>query len=252
MLLRTTPFAESDLIVQLFTADHGKVSALARGARKSQRRFAGALGLLVVASYQLRPRPRADLWTLESATVVREWTALAADVAAVAHASYAVELVRELTPAEQPEPDVLALLIELHDALAARGPSPSLLRAFELRLLEVIGSAPSLDRCIACGARDAIDAPGTVFDPGRGGVACARCAPGCRGTGIRPLPATARSYLVAVRQVDSLADAAVHDDDVDAAHDRAIVRDCLVGMIVGLIGHPLRTVEFIAKMRAHP
>jgi DNA repair protein RecO (recombination protein O) len=250
MVLRATPYGESDLIVHLFTVDHGKVSALARGARKSQRRFAGALGLLVLGQYQLRQRRRgAELWSLESAHVVREWTSLATDVAAVAHASYAIELVRELLPAEQPEPAALALLVELHEALAAHGPSPSVLRAFELALLDAVGSAPSLDCCVGCGATDSLDLPSVIFDTGRGGVACPGCAALTRTSGVRALSPAARHYLLAVRAVPLLSAAAALDADGDLIHDRQVARDCLVAMLVGLIGHPLRTLEFIAKMR---
>ena len=49
VVLKTTPLRESDLLVVLYTATHGRVAAVARGARKSQRRFAGALQLLADA-----------------------------------------------------------------------------------------------------------------------------------------------------------------------------------------------------------
>jgi DNA repair protein RecO (recombination protein O) len=251
MVLRATPYGESDLIVQLLTVEHGKVSALARSARKSQRRFGGALGLLVLGRHELRQRRRgAELWSLESSAMVREWTALAADVAAVAHASYAVEVVRELLPAEQPEPAALALLVELHDALAAGGPSPSVLRAFELALLDALGSGPSLDRCVGCGAGDTLDLPGTILDVGRGGVACPGCAALTRSSGVRALSPAARRYLLAVRDAPSLAAAAALDGDDDLVHERHVARDCLVAMVTGLVGHPLRSLDFIAKMRS--
>ncbi|MBC7973578.1 MAG: DNA repair protein RecO, partial [Myxococcales bacterium] len=76
VVLRTAPLRESDLLVTLYTNVHGRVSAVARGARKSQRRFAGALSLLVLGRYQLGRKPRGELWSLESADVVREWTQL--------------------------------------------------------------------------------------------------------------------------------------------------------------------------------
>ena len=53
VVLKTTPLRESDLLVVLYTATHGRVAAVARGARKSQRRFAGALQLLVLGRYQI-------------------------------------------------------------------------------------------------------------------------------------------------------------------------------------------------------
>jgi DNA repair protein RecO (recombination protein O) len=245
LLLRSTAFGEADSVVQLFTREHGRISALARAARSSRRRFAGTLGLLVLADFDLRQRPRADLWSLESAIIRREWTALAGDVVAVAHLSYAIEIVRELSPIGVAEPRLLDLLIELHDTIAAHGPSAPVLRALELAILDVLGHAPVLDACAACG-----EAPGegAVFDPGRGGVLCARCAATSRGAGVRGLSEGARQLLVAVRAAPTLGDAialAAQFDDTD----RAVARDAMVGMIVAQVGRPLRSVEFIAKLR---
>ena len=132
VVLRTTPLRESDLLVVLYTDRHGRISAVARGARKSRRRFAGALSLLVLGRYQLGRRPRGELWGLEAADVVREWTQLSADVVAVAHASYVAEIVGAVLPAEAPEPHALDVIVALWDALAAGGPSPGALRAVEI------------------------------------------------------------------------------------------------------------------------
>src|SRR6478736_1057727 len=139
VVLKTTPLRESDLLVVLYTETHGRVAAVARGARKSTRRFAGALQLLVLGRYQLGRRPRGELWGLDAAEVVREWTQLASDVIAVAHASYAVELVAALLPPEAPDPEALELIVALWEALAAGGPSPGALRAVELVLLDLAG-----------------------------------------------------------------------------------------------------------------
>src|SRR5277367_3083781 len=113
VVLRTTPLRESDLLVVLYTETHGRISAVARGARKSQRRFAGALHLLVLGRYQLGRRPRGELWGLDGADVVREWSQLAGDVFAVAHASYVAELVGALLPPEAPDPHALDVMVGL-------------------------------------------------------------------------------------------------------------------------------------------
>src|SRR5215510_9121329 len=110
VVLKTTPLRESDLLVTLYTSTHGRIAAVARGARKSQRRFAGALQLLVLGRYQLGRRPRGDLWGLDGAEVEREWIQLAGDVFAVAHASYVAELVAALLPPEAPDPHVLDVI----------------------------------------------------------------------------------------------------------------------------------------------
>ena len=249
VVLRTTPLRESDLLVVLYTETHGRVSAVARGARRSQRRFSGALSLLVLGSYQLKRPARGELWSLDGAEVEREWTRLASDHIAVAHASYIVELVGALLPPETPDPHALALIVAVWDSLAAQGPSPGVLRAVEMALLDLGGHRPAIDACAACGNRD-LDA-GAMFDPGRGGAVCRRCAPISRAAGVRPLDASVLAYLRSVAALAEPADGRALDTDPRfAPADRIVARDSLVAMITGLVGRPLRSLEYIAKLGA--
>jgi DNA repair protein RecO (recombination protein O) len=249
VVLRTTPLRESDLLVVLYTDTHGRVSAVARGARKSQRRFAGALSLLVLGRYQLGRRPRGELWGLESADVVREWTRLAGDVVAVAHASYVAELVASLLPAEAPEPHALDIIVALWDALAAGGPSPGALRAVEIALLDLAGHRPAIDSCAACSRTEL--GQGAVFDPGRGGAICRTCAAHSRNTGVRPFNPATRAYLHAIAELDTpLAARALDGDPRFTAADRTAGRDAIVAMVAGLVSRPLRSLEYLAKLGA--
>ena len=247
VVLRTSPLRESDLLVVLYTDVHGRISAVARGGRRSQRRFAGALSLLVLAKWELGRKPRGELWSLESAEIVREWTQLASDVVAVAHASYVAELVGALLPAESPDPHALDVIVALWDSLAEGGPSPGALRAVELALLEIAGHRPAIDQCAACGEREL--ASGAVFDPSRGGAICRRCAATSRGAGIRPLDPQTRAYLHAIVEHDAPGAArAVDTDPRFTQADRHAARDALVGMVTSLVGKPLRSLEYIAKL----
>jgi len=249
VVLRTTPLRESDLLVVLYTDTHGRISAVARGARRSQRRFAGALSLLVLSKLQLGRRPRGDLWSLEGAEIVREWNQLSGDVVAVAHASYVAELVGALVPPEQPEPHALEVIIALWDALAEGGPSPAALRVVELVLLDLGGHRPAIDQCAACGATD-LDA-GAVFDPTRGGAICRRCAASSRGPGVRAFEPATRAYLRAVSETETpTAARAIDTDPRFAQADRAAARDAMVAMVQSLVGKPLRSLEYIAKLGA--
>lgn len=248
VVLRTTPLRESDLLVVLYTDRHGRISAVARGARKSRRRFAGALSLLVLARYRLGRRPRGELWGLESADIVREWTQLSSDVVAVAHASYVAELVDALLPTEAPEPHALDIIVALWDALAAGGPSPGALRVVELALLDLAGHRPAIDRCAACGGEIG---PGAVFDPRRGGAICRACAAQSRAVGVRPYEPATREYLEAVVAAGGpLAAQAVDADPRFTPADRTAARDALVAMLTGLVGRPLRSLEYLAKLGA--
>lgn len=247
VVLRTTPLRESDLLVVLYTDAHGKISAVARGARRSRMRFAGALSLLVLGRYELGRRPRGDLWGLESAEVVREWTRLSSDVIAVAHASYVAELVGAILPAEAPEPHALELIVALWDSLAEGGPSPGALRVVELAMLELAGHRPAIEQCAVCG-RTELDS-GAVFDPVRGGAMCRRCAATSRGPGVRPLEPGTRAYLREIIALDTPGAArAIDADPRFAPADRTAARDALVAMVQSLVGRPLRSLEYLAKL----
>ncbi len=247
VVLKTTPLRESDLLVTLYTEQHGRISAVARGARKSQRRFAGALQLLVLGRYQLGRRPRGELWSLEAAEVEREWHALASDVVAVAHASYIAELVGALLPAEAPDPEAIAIIVALWDSLAAGGPSPAVLRAVELSLLELAGHRPALDGCAACGQ---VELAGAVFDPERGGAICRRCAAHSRTAGVRAIDAAALDYLRAIAAAGIEGARACDGDPAFAPGDRRTAREALIAMVTSLVGKPLRSLDYIAKLGA--
>jgi len=246
VVLRTTPLRESDLLGGQQHAEHGRITAVARGGRKSQRRFAGALQLLVLGRYQLGRPPRGELWNLESADIVRDWHPIASDVVAVAHASYIAELAGALLPTETPEPHALELVVALWDALAAGGPSPAVLRTIEIALLDLAGHRPALDACAACG-RSELDA--AVFDPIRGGAICRTCAAISRNAGVRPIDAGALAYLRAAAAVEAPGDARPLDSDPRfTPGERTAAREALVAMAQHLVGKPLKSLEYIAKL----
>jgi DNA repair protein RecO (recombination protein O) len=244
IVLRTAPVREADLVVTLYTDVHGRVSAIARGARSSRRRFAGTLSLLVLGRYELARR-RGELWELSGAEIVREWTRLASDHVAVAHASYVAELVGALLPPEAPDPEALEIVVALWDSLAEGGPSAAALRACELALLELAGHRPALEQCAVCGEPE-LDVGG-VFDPARGGAICRRCAATSRGPGVRPLARQARHYLLAIAARDNISAARAVDAGFEAV-DRLAAREALVAMVTGLVGRPLRSLEYLAKL----
>ena len=251
IVLRKIAYAEADLIVTLLCREQGKLSALARAARRSQRRFGAALELFTVSTVELRPHRGSELWTLSSAETSESFADLCRDMASLAHASYATELVRELSAAEQPEPAMFDLLVELFRTLTRRGARVDVLRAFELGLLDLVGLAPSLEVCASCGRADsfALDR-GAVLDASRGGAVCSSCATASRGTGVRPLGAGARAILVAAqraaRDPGGLAAVEVRGDDAEEA------RDAMLVLITHHLGRSLKTVEFIGKLGRGP
>src|SRR5215831_500596 len=197
ILLGSVAYGDADRVVTLMTRSHGKVGAMARGARRSRTRFGGALGPFVVAEAMLRERRGAELMLLDSYHVRRDFSRLALDVVKMGHASYATELLRELSPPHRADEALFELLVELYQAVSDHPPRADTLRAFELKLLGELGLRPALDRCVGCDTIDGAELDRAIVDAGRGGLLCPRCAGGARGT-VRTVPPAARARLLLV------------------------------------------------------
>jgi len=151
IVLRAINYGESDRVVTLIGRATGRLSALARGARKSQKRFGGGLGLCAVGDAGLRERHGAELLTLERFDLRESHASFATDIARMAHAAYVAELVSKLCAPRQVELEVYDWLLAFLGALDRHGASAERLRVFELGLLARLGFGPMLETCAVCG-----------------------------------------------------------------------------------------------------
>jgi len=243
VLLGSVDYGDADRIVTLYTRSHGKVGAMARAARKSRQRFGAALAPFVVAEATLKERRGAELMLLEGYHAVRDFSRLGLDVVRLGHASYATELVRELSAPHRADPALLELLVEPYQVAAEHPPRADTLRAFELRLLAELGLAPALDRCVGCDTTAPAALDRAILDAARGGLLCLACAAGARGT-VRALPAEARQRLLLVRS-GSLADAAARPP---APATELPAREALHALLGAHLAGPLRSLEFLKKL----
>lgn len=237
IVLRRVAYGEADLVVTLLGLDTGRVSALARAARKSSRRFSGGLEPALAGAVRLRERPGAELLGLEGFDARTGRPGLAADLAKAAHAAYAVELCDRLCPPRQPEKAVYVWLDEFLSRLDAGSATAERLRIFELGLLRALGLGPSLDRCAQCG-RD----PGgeeVCWLPRAGGVLCRDCGVGAERMSAGTRRALARLNVASLPEGDT------------TTLDRTVANACRRAVLALLREHvhgPLRSLDFIEKM----
>ncbi len=171
----------------LLTERSGSVSVMARSARKSAKRFQGALEPFGVIDAEI-VLGASEVGRLGSARLVRGFPAILASLPAMAIAGRALELVRDATPPRESEPDLLEAVIELFEALCAR-PDESARVAFVIRYLALLGLAPQLESCGKCGKRPG-DGRSSLFDPASGSIVCRAC-----GGGPLLVPASTRALM---------------------------------------------------------
>ncbi len=173
LVLSSVDYGEADRVVTFLTAENGKVPAIAKNARKSKRRFLGALELFTWLSIQIT-QSKGALYRLESANVLNGFGGLRNDMETLVYASYSAELTRELSREKEPQPILFDLLRGFLTDLAEGGKGMVELISFELKALAAAGFMPRLDCCVCCGTRG----KEFRFDAQQGGVLCLPCAKG--------------------------------------------------------------------------
>ncbi len=239
VILRATNFGEADKVVSFLGRTTGKVNALARGARKSNRRFAGGLGLGAVGEADIREREGADLALLEGFETSAANIELGSDLGRTAHAAYALELCDRLCPSRHPEPEVFDLVVDFLARLLARGARVERIRGFELGLLRALGLGPLLKECAGCGRSD-FGAEVVRWLPQEGGIVCGACA--TKGTALFP------AVRCALAKLDG-ADLESTESLVLSREENAGCREALLELLRGHIPGPMRSLDFIEKLR---
>lgn len=176
LLLRKVEHGETDLVVSFFTEALGRVSALARGARRSTRRFGGALEPFHTLRVDLDEPTGADLFILREAVLDVPRVALTSSLDRMDAAGRGMGWVRAASPSRTAEPDVWRELTTLLDRLNdERSEDPRLVLAERgLRLLGAFGWGLDLGRCVRCG-KPCDKGRAAYVDPVRGGLVCRSC-----------------------------------------------------------------------------
>jgi DNA repair protein RecO len=162
----------------------------------------------------------------------------------MAHAAYVAELVTKLSAPRQVDVAVYDWLTTFLDCLDAEGASAERARVFELGLLGRLGFGPMVQACGACGgARSGPPPVAYRWDPDRGGIICAAC-----GRVGRPMREQVRATLARL-SATPLGDAT--KEAVPADINRGC-REALLEIVKHHISGPLQSLEFMAKLGAHP
>ena len=230
-VLRLIPYGDNDRVVELLTRRLGRVAALARGARRSRRRFGGVLDYFHLLDVRLR-RGRAGMWRLEDVDLVRSFQAAGRSLEAHACAAHALEVARLGTREADPDPGMFRLLEALFPALAGeRGDPGCLRRVFQVRALAALGYALPVEACPVCG-RDPVEAGARVQGTSL------RCVPCSGGSGRELSPGALRTLRAA---------AAAPEDRLGAvrvtARVEAEIGPLLEGALCEALGARPRTLE---------
>lgn len=199
LLLGRVEYGDADLIVTLFTEERGRLSALARGARRSQKRFQGSLEPFHTLRVELGAHPRGELFKLHSSSIECSRDALVSNLDALTQGGRALKWLRLCAPAGAHEPALWQATCSLLDRLADKGlleQTDGLLGGYGIRLLELLGWGLNFQNCVRCGKQCPQERSSWV-SPEHGGLMCGGC-----GGGPFKLSAVERAHLLAAARSD--------------------------------------------------
>lgn len=248
IVLRTRAYAESDKIVTFLSRDWGKLTGIAKGAKRSRRRFVNVLEPFTHVHLRFRPSRSEDLMFIVGCELIQAFRRPSADLERFALASYVVELADIMVAGREAGREmydlVLAGLNTLEDETTL---SPIFSSLFALHILHHAGYAPDLTTCQQCGTvlanESAEDAPTVSFSSHLGGLLCHSCH-GQGGTILQLSPQT----LSALRRYQDIPTPTQTALSLDIpARARNEMRALVTRLLSRHLSRPLKSIAFLEQ-----
>jgi DNA repair protein RecO (recombination protein O) len=174
IILRVKDFGESDLLVTFFTPHKGQLKGVAKGARRSRKRFVNALDLCALVNLEFDLKKEGRLSLLHSGKLIRAYPVLRSDFGALSKASFMMEMTEVLFPVGVADPRMFQLLKDGFEAMAEGHSVDFMSLLFEARAMALGGYRINLEACAVCG-RNYKGEGAAVFNRERGTISCLKC-----------------------------------------------------------------------------
>ena len=241
LILKTQDFGEADRLIVFLTPEEGRITALAKHARKSKRRFMNCLEPFSLVQFVYTEKPNQDLAYLESGELLESFPELRRDLSPLAAAACLTETAGEIVGAIDNLEELFGALQSSLAQLAAGLPTRSLLLSYLIRLLSLAGFGPRWQFCQVC--RQQTD--GVVwFSLNKGGIICQPCLGQSQGERLYPLHFGSRKLILAAHRLPLENLARLRFPDLAQRETLAILQD----FIRFILGKELKSFNFINKM----
>ena len=153
IVIKEVNTGEADKIITIFTRNQGKLSALAKGARRPKSKLVAGTQFLCYSDFVLFKGK--DLFTVNSCEVVEPFYDIRNNLVNLTYSAHIVDIIADIVQENQPAVKVLQLFLNTLYMLAKTDKSPELItRTFEIRVLSILGYAPFVRGCMICGKED--------------------------------------------------------------------------------------------------
>jgi DNA repair protein RecO (recombination protein O) len=174
IIMRIKEYGETDLLVTFFTPQKGLLRGVAKGARRSRKRFVNALDILSLVKLEYGLKREGALYFLQSGKLINGYPGLRADYSNLSKASYMIELTEVLFPAGVADQRMFELLKGAFLLMNEGESVAHIPMIFEVKAMALGGFGIHFEKCCRCGRAYSFEG-NALFIPETGGIACLKC-----------------------------------------------------------------------------
>ncbi|AUJ26239.1 DNA repair protein RecO [Virgibacillus dokdonensis] len=169
VVLKTRDYGESHKIVTIFSGKLGKLSAIAKGAKKPKSRMAAVTQPFIYAEFLMYVNK--GLSTIQQAEIIDSFRPIREDIVKTTYAAYLAELTDKLVEDKQPDGFIYEQFFQTMEWINSKEEADIPLMMYELKLYKKGGFAPTVDCCSSCHSVT----PPFVFSIQEAGLLCTSC-----------------------------------------------------------------------------
>ena len=177
IVLRRIDYGEYDFVITLFTLRKGKITVIAKSAKKSKKRFAGILEIFSILDVVCNVGRRKGLPVLQEAALKYPFFDIRSSTLKTAYGSYWAELIKEWMESGQKQVQLYQLFqYVLKELDSCRVSEAALSILFQVKFMVISGLSPNFRQCSVCRVEiEKIKETRVGFDFAKGGIVCDRC-----------------------------------------------------------------------------
>lgn len=172
IVLKSMEYEEADKIVTIYTKNYGKITAIAKGVRKTKSKFGSSLEILTHSNFLIYKGRNIDI--VSQTEILESFFSTSKEVIKFAFAVNCVEVVNRLTEEQEINIGLFNLLKEVLHYLKGSNDPKLLTLSFKWQTISILGYRPSLDHCCRCN-KSAEDQKEMYFNIKEGGLVCNNC-----------------------------------------------------------------------------
>ena len=171
IVLRSVRYKENDVILTIFTRKLGKISAIAKGAKRNKSSLLSTSQVFSYSNFTLKKQ--GNMYRVSQSEIIKNFYDIAYDIESFSYATYITSLVDGSIYENQTNNRLFVLLAQaLYLYTQSNVDKQYITRAFELKFLDYTGFKPIVNKCVNCNNKNLV---GSVFNVDEGGIICTNC-----------------------------------------------------------------------------